>query len=72
MEVKELGGYHVAMVTTGGVSIKEISPKTMESKKVSQLYFIGEVLDIDGDTGGYNIQAAMSMAYIAAQAINKS
>ena len=71
MEVKELGGYHVAMVTTGGVSIKEISPKTMESKKVSNLYFIGEVLDIDGDTGGYNIQAAMSTAYIASQAINK-
>ena len=72
MEVKELGGYHVAMVTTGGVSIKEISPKTMESKKVSQLYFIGEVLDIDCYTGGYNIQAAMSMSYISAQAINKS
>ncbi|MDE5977464.1 MAG: NAD(P)/FAD-dependent oxidoreductase [Turicibacter sp.] len=72
MEVKELGGYHVAMVTTGGVSLKEIKPKTMESKKVSQLYFIGEVLDIDGDTGGYNIQAAMSMAYIAAKAINES
>ena len=54
MEVKELGGYHVAMVTTGGVSLKDIKPKTMESKKVSNLYFIGEVTDIDGDTGGYN------------------
>ncbi|MBP3907677.1 MAG: NAD(P)/FAD-dependent oxidoreductase, partial [Turicibacter sp.] len=42
----------------------------MESKKVSNLYFIGEVTDIDGDTGGYNIQAAMSMGYIAAKAIN--
>ena len=70
MEVKELGGYHVAMVTTGGVSLKDIKPKTMESKKVSNLYFVGEVTDIDGDTGGYNIQAAMSMGYIAAQAIN--
>lgn len=70
MEVKELGGYHVAMVTTGGVSLKDLKPKTMESKKVSQLYFVGEVIDIDGDTGGYNIQAAMSMGYIAAQAIN--
>ena len=70
MEVKELGGYHVAMVTTGGVSLKDIKPKTMESKKVSNLYFIGEVTDIDGDTGGYNIQAAMSMGYIAAKAIN--
>lgn len=72
MEVKELGGYHVAMVTTGGVSLKDIKPKTMESKKISNLYFIGEVLDIDGDTGGYNIQAAMSMAYIAAKAINET
>lgn len=70
MEVKELGGYHVAMVTTGGVSIKEIKPKTMESKKIENLYFVGEVLDIDGDTGGYNIQAAFSMGYIAAQSIN--
>lgn len=70
MEVKELGGYHVAMVTTGGVSIKEIKSKTMESKKVENLYFVGEVLDIDGDTGGYNIQAAFSMGYIASLAIN--
>lgn len=72
MEVKELGGYHVAMVTTGGVSLKDIKQKTMESKKISNLYFIGEVLDIDGDTGGYNIQAAMSMAYIASKAINET
>ena len=71
MEIKELGGYHVAMVTTGGVSIKEIKPKTMESKKVSNLYFVFFVLDIDGDTGGYNIQAAMSMAYLAAKAISE-
>lgn len=72
MEVKELGGYHVAMVTTGGVSLKDLKPKTMESKKVAQLYFVGEVIDIDGDTGGYNIQAAMSMGYIAAQSINNN
>ena len=72
MEVKELGGYHVAMVTTGGVSLKDIKQKNMESKKISNLYFIGEVLDIDGDTGGYNIQAAMSMAYIASKAINET
>lgn len=42
----------------------------MESKKVENLYFVGEVLDIDGDTGGYNIQAAFSMGYIASLAIN--
>ena len=70
MQIKELGGQHVAMVTTGGVSLKEIKPKTMESKKVENLYFVGEVLDIDGDTGGYNIQAAFSMGYVCAKAIN--
>ncbi|MCL1950317.1 MAG: NAD(P)/FAD-dependent oxidoreductase [Turicibacter sp.] len=67
MQVKELGGYHVAMVTTGGVSIKEIHPKTLESRKVPGLYLIGEVTDIDGDTGGYNIQAAVSMAHLMAK-----
>ena len=69
MEIKELGGYHVAMVTTGGVSLKEINPKTMESRKIENLYFVGEVTDIDGDTGGYNLQAAFSMGYMAGQAI---
>lgn len=72
MVVKELGGYHVAMVTTGGVSIKELHPKTMESRKHKGLYFIGEVTDIDGDTGGYNIQAAVSMAFSAAKSIASS
>ncbi|MGL4374315.1 MAG: NAD(P)/FAD-dependent oxidoreductase, partial [Turicibacter sp.] len=63
MEVKELGGLHLAMVTTGGVSVKEVKQKTMESRVVEGLYFVGEVLDVDGDTGGYNIQAAFSMGY---------
>jgi len=58
------------MVTTGGVSLTEISSKTMESKLIPGLYFIGEVLDIDGDTGGYNLQAAFSTAYLASQSIN--
>jgi predicted Rossmann fold flavoprotein len=65
-----VGGYEMAMVTTGGVSLTEISSKTMESKIVPGLYFAGEVLDIDGDTGGYNLQAAFSTAYLAAQSIN--
>jgi len=69
MEIKELGGFHMAMVTAGGVTIKEIHPKTMESQKVKGLYFIGEIADIDGDTGGYNLQAAMSMAFVAAEAL---
>lgn len=52
-----------AIVTSGGVGVKEIDPKTMESKKVSGLYFIGEVLDLDGLTGGFNIQIANSTGY---------
>lgn len=54
-----------AIVTAGGVSVKEISPKTMESKLVKRLYFTGEVLDIDGQTGGFNLQAAFSTGYLA-------
>ena len=54
-----------AIVTAGGVSTKEISPTTMESKKVKGLYFAGEVIDIDGYTGGYNLQAAWSTGFVA-------
>jgi len=60
--VSGLGGFNVAMVTKGGVSLDEVSLKTMESKRYPGLYFIGEVLDIDGDTGGYNLQFAYSSA----------
>jgi hypothetical protein len=54
-----------AIVTAGGVDTKEINPKTMESKKISGLYFGGEVIDIDGYTGGFNLQAAFSTGYVA-------
>jgi len=54
-----------AIVTAGGISIKEINPKTMESKLVPHLYFAGEVIDIDAYTGGYNLQAAFSTGYVA-------
>ena len=63
--VGKVGGFNMAMVTAGGVSLDEINPKTMEAKLVAGLYFAGEVLDIDGDTGGYNLQAAFSMAFLA-------
>ena len=59
--------YTEAIVTQGGVSLKEINPKTMESKLVSGLYFAGEVLDLDGDTGGYNLQIAFSTGWAAGQ-----
>ena len=52
-----------AIVTSGGIDVKDIDPKTMESKKVSGLYFIGEVLDLDGLTGGFNIQIANSTGF---------
>ena len=54
-----------AIVTAGGISVKEINPKTMESKVVPGLYFAGEVIDIDAYTGGYNLQAAFSTGYVA-------
>lgn len=58
-------GYERAVVTAGGVSLKEVSPKTMESKLQPGLFFAGEVLDIDADTGGYNLQCAFSSAVLA-------
>ena len=54
-----------AIVTAGGVSVKEINPKTMESKLIKGLYFAGEVMDVDGYTGGFNLQAAFSSGYAA-------
>ena len=68
-EVRSLGGPDEAMATRGGVALGEINPKTMESKLIPGLFFIGEVLDIDGDTGGYNLQAAFSTAVLAAKRI---
>jgi len=67
--VKDVGGFEEAMVTAGGISLTDVDPKTMASKRVPGLFFIGEVLDIDGDTGGYNLQAAFSTAFAAARAI---
>jgi predicted Rossmann fold flavoprotein len=56
-----------AIVTKGGVSVKEINPKTMESKLVGGLYFAGEVIDLDAYTGGYNLQIAYSTGYLAGE-----
>lgn len=68
--IDKIGDFDIAMATAGGIDLKEINPKTMESKLHKNLYFIGEILDIDGNTGGYNIQAAFSTAYLAAKHIN--
>ena len=66
-----MGSYKEAVITRGGVSVREIQPSTMESKKVQNLYFIGEVLDLDAVTGGYNLQIAWSTAYLAAMDISE-
>lgn len=60
-----LRGFNEAIITKGGVSVKEVNPSTMESKLVHGLYFVGEVLDLDAVTGGYNLQIAWSTAYLA-------
>ena len=58
-------GFDEAVVTKGGVSVREVSPSTMESKRVKGLYFAGEVLDLDALTGGFNLQIAWSTGYLA-------
>jgi predicted Rossmann fold flavoprotein len=54
-----------AIVTAGGVDTREVDPRTMASRLVSRLYFAGEVLDVQADTGGFNLQAAFSTGYVA-------
>jgi len=71
LTVAELGDYKIAMATRGGVALDSVNAKTMESKIVPGFFFAGEVLDIDGDTGGYNLQAAFSTGFLAAQGILK-
>lgn len=65
--IKEACPPEQAIVTAGGVDVREIDPKTMQSKLVSGLYFAGEVIDVDGYTGGFNLQAAFSTGYLAGQ-----
>ncbi len=60
-----LRGFKEAIITQGGIAVNEINPSTMESKKVKDLYFVGEVLDLDAVTGGYNLQIAWSTGYLA-------
>ncbi|MDO4519391.1 MAG: NAD(P)/FAD-dependent oxidoreductase [Eubacteriales bacterium] len=67
--ITELGEFREAIITKGGVSVKEIDPGTMEAKNIKGLHFIGEVLDLDAVTGGFNLQIAWSTAYMAASAI---
>lgn len=71
-EIEGYVGYERCVITAGGVSLEEITPKTLESKMVPGLYFAGEVLDLDADTGGYNLQTAFSTGYLAGMCAGKA
>lgn len=71
IKVVDYRPFNEAIITAGGVDTAEVNRETMESKLVNGLYFCGEVLDIDSDTGGYNIQLAISTAFLTAKSINK-
>ena len=68
LTVTAAGSWDEAVVTAGGISVKEIDPKTMASKLVPDLYFAGEIMDVDAYTGGFNLQIAWSTGYCAGQA----
>lgn len=70
INVKDFRPIEEAIITSGGVDIRQINPKTMESKLVNGLYFAGEVLDVDGYTGGFNLQIAFSTGYTAGVAVS--
>ena len=69
LNIKGTRDFDEAIITHGGVSVKDINPKTMESKLIKGLYFAGEVMDVDAFTGGYNLQIAWSTAAVCARAI---
>ena len=71
-KVAQKSGFNEAMATSGGVNTSEINRKTMESKIVDGLYFAGEVIDVDGDTGGFNLQFVFSSGYAVGKAILSS
>jgi predicted flavoprotein YhiN len=67
--VRSLRGFEEAIITSGGVDLSEINPKTMESKLIKGLYFAGEILDVDAYTGGFNLQIAFSTGHLAGDSI---
>lgn len=70
LHIMKLSEYNQAVITKGGVQVKEVNPSTMESKLVKNVYFVGEVLDLDALTGGFNLQIAWSTAYLAGNSIS--
>ena len=69
LHISGVRSYNEAIITRGGISVKDINPKTMESKLYPDIYFAGEVLDLDAKTGGYNLQIAWSIGYLAGNSI---
>ncbi len=67
LTIKGLSGFNKAIITTGGISLREVDPKTMRSRIINNLYFAGEILDLDGPTGGYNLQVCWSTGYLAGE-----
>lgn len=67
VDISRLAPLEVAMVTRGGISLKDINPRTMESRRIKGLYLCGEMIDLDADTGGFNLQAAFSTGYLAGE-----
>lgn len=72
LQVRGKRGFEEAVITQGGVSVKEVNPSTMESRLVRGLYFAGEVLDLDGLTGGFNLQIAWSTGYLAGSSVKSA
>jgi predicted Rossmann fold flavoprotein len=69
LSISGTGDYKEAVITAGGVNTSEVNPMTMESKIIKNLYFTGEVLDLDADTGGYNLQIAFSTGFVAGNVV---
>ena len=70
LTIAGIRGYNEAIISKGGVKVREINPGTMESKLIQNVYFIGEVLDLDAMTGGFNLQIAWSTAYLAGNSVS--
>jgi len=69
IEISGYRSFNEAIITAGGVSLKEIEPRSMESKLVQGLFIVGELLDLQADTGGYNLQAAFSTGWVAGSSV---
>jgi len=67
LKIQSIGGYDKAMITRGGVALNEINPKNMQSKLIDNLFLAGEILDLDGPSGGYNLQICWTTGYVAGQ-----